>query len=428
MSGKTDKLFITDLVIGHHVCPVGIDCKSPGFGWKLFSYGNEPVQTGYQIQIYEEDRLLADTGKTDGSKSWEVTVEGWEAAPMTEYEAKISVWDDRGRQNSVKASFETGRLGTPFRRGWAEPVHKTAQYVRIPFKLEKEVKKGRVYISVNGGYHLEVNGKKADNREYIWQGLPCREIARYQTYDITSMLQSGGNVLGIILADHRGSGCETGKGCCQDNGRARYILECVIEYKDGTREVLSGDRGRSADAPFVFSDVDKGEVYNAVKDMPGWSRSGFDDRAWIPVEKAGGPCDNLVGQYSAPLQTLRCIRPQRAVFTREGDMILDMGRILQGQAAFSLEAEAGLSITMEYVKVPGDIGSSGVSGCSIKKQKDVYITKDGYQSYRPYFACHCFRYIRITGLPAGAAPDNFVIYELASEEQEDELPEASGYI
>lgn len=45
---------------------------------------------------------------------------------------------------------------------------------------------------------------------------------------------------------------------------------------------------------------------------------------------------------------------------------------------------------------------------------DVYITKEGYQTYRPHFTYHGFRYIRISNWPGEISINNFKVHVLSS--------------
>ena len=50
-----------------------------------------------------------------------------------------------------------------------------------------------------------------------------------------------------------------------------------------------------------------------------------------------------------------------------------------------------------------------------KEQTDIYITKDGFQTFRPHFTYHGFRYIRITNWPQTISLDDFKINVISSD-------------
>lgn len=162
-------LTVKKLTVEHMTNPIGLDVSEPRFGWKLESGKKNVHQTAYQIRLYKENELAADTGKLDRDTSIEVTAEGFQAEPKTVCQVEVTVWDNHGETASLEGCFETGRLGVPFVSGWAEPEQeptpdslagkemdcdsvsvnafadqerdfaefRPAQYVRIPFEVKK---------------------------------------------------------------------------------------------------------------------------------------------------------------------------------------------------------------------------------------------------------------------------------------------------
>ena len=80
-------LNITELTTEHLHQPIGIDCVSPRFGWKLKGNGKNVKQLAYQLRICaldgEKELLICDTGEKETDQSIEVQVDDFEAKPMT---------------------------------------------------------------------------------------------------------------------------------------------------------------------------------------------------------------------------------------------------------------------------------------------------------------------------------------------------------
>ena len=193
-----DRLFITEITVEHMIRPLGIDCASPRFGWKLASDAENVKQTMYQLVISSDKGIAADTGRVESDQSIEVTVKGLSTDPMTEYRVDLTVWDNKGHEACSCTGFETGRMGVPFAGGWIWPVQeptpssmegvregdtiaqdavprdaegnrtfeefRPAQFVRIPFETDRPVRRGRVYATAHGLYRLEVNDVCPDER------------------------------------------------------------------------------------------------------------------------------------------------------------------------------------------------------------------------------------------------------------------------
>lgn len=449
---KLNTLLLKDLVIEHQHSPVGIDVKHPRFGWKLESQEKNTVQASYQIRLYSDSKLIADTGIVETSQSIEVIIPSWETEPKTCYEVQVTVSDNWGRTALIESFFETGLLETSFQSSWVEPEQeptpssmtadretgeiiaadpyvdgkrdfhefRPAQYIRIPCILKKGIKKARIYATAHGLYRLEVNGLRSDDREFAPENTSYDKILQYQTYDVTSLLSEGTNVIGVVLADGWWVGrVGTTGDCCQYGNTVGLLLDAVIEYNDGTTQFVSGEQGVSSPGPIIFSDLFVGEKYDAAREMPGWSTASFHDETWTPVLKKEYGKENLTGQYAPPVRPIEVLQPLKIFTAPNGDVILDAGQVVAGQVEISLTAEAGHTITLEHSEVMGNDGNYFNNILNVnKEQTDIYITKDGFQTFRPAFSYHGFRYVRIQGWPGHMSLNHFKIYVFTSEMDE----------
>ncbi len=444
-----ETLVLKELVVEHQTTPIGIDCRMPRFGWKLISSSFEVFQIAYQIKIYAEEELIIDTGKISSEESIEIIINEFKALPMTRYQFTVTVWDNHKRCASAESFFETGRLGVPFVSSWIEPIQeptpptleerdmdvkavasnpyetterdfsefRPAQYIRIPFTVNKKVKQARVYATAHGIYQIEINGTRPDDREFAPEITSYHKILQYQTYDITSLLQEGENVIGIILADGWWSGrVGTTGDSCQYGDKVGLLLDSIINYHDGSQEVITGENGRSSTGAILYSDLFVGEKYDASKEMTGWNQPDFDDTHWHPVNKVAYSQENLVGQYAPPVRAIDYLKPEKIIQTPAGEMILDVGQVVAGNVEFQLSTSAGNTITLEHTEVLDENGNyyNNILGVN-KEQMDVYITKDGFQSYRPKFTYHGFRYVRVSGWPGRMSINDFRIAIFSSD-------------
>lgn len=439
---------LEDLQTEHLTNPLGIDCDSPRFAWKLVSEENHVLQTAYQVEIHTDGMEAANTGRVESAQSIEVTVPGWKPKPMTYYEVTVTVWDNKGNQAAIQGTLETGRMGVPFGGSWVEPVQeptpnswkgknrnltegdpalqieerreedlKPAQYIRIPFEVKKKVRKARIYATAHGLYRLEVNGKRPDDREFAPENTSYLKLLQYQTYDVTDLINHEKNCIGVILSDGWWIGRVGLSGdSCQYGDRLGLLLEADIEYEDGTTDVITGENGVSHTGPIVRSDIFIGEKYDARLEMPGWSSRDFDDSGWPAVRRAEYTKDNIVAQKDAPVRAVRILKPEKILTTPAGETVLDVGQVLAGLISFTIDAPEGITITLEHSEVLSQEGNyyNNIIGVN-KDQTDIYITRAGKQSYRPYFTYHGFRYVRITGWPGEISADAFTVYALTSE-------------
>lgn len=447
---KLNALYLYDFKTEHIKRPIGVETTSPRFSWKLGSIDKSILQQAYSIRIFEKDssKELFSTGRIESDQSIEVVAEGFCPQPMIEYRVAVTVWDNKDRRAEISDYFETGRMGVPFNSSWVEPVqeptpssmeterdgdHATsdayengerdfhefrpAQYIRIPFQVKKPVRKARVYASAHGLYKLSVNGYIADNREFAPENSAYEKILFYQTYDITPSLSSGENVLGIVLGDGWWVGrVGTTGDCCQYGDTIGLLLDAEVEYTDGSKEVFTGENGVSSVGPIQFSDLFVGEKYDAGKELSGWDKPGFDDSSWLPVIPKEYNKEVLTGQICEPVTPYKVFTPFEIITTPDGDIVLDVGQVLAGNLEITLTCDAGHTIRMEHSEVLDEKGNYYNNILNInKEQTDYYITKDGYQSYRPTFTYHGFRYVKITGWPGVPNINQFKVYVYATE-------------
>lgn len=445
-----DKLKLVNLFVEHQRNPIGIDCRCPRFSWELQSTEKNLYQEAYRIQIKKaEGDPAADTGWIQSAQSIEVTIDNLQTEPMTKYEVIVKVKDNLKRTAEKSCYFETGRLGIPWQARWLEPeqtptedssINKVmdrkslvgnpfkgierdfsefqpVQYIRIPFTAKEGVKRARLYVTAHGVYRLLINGILSDDRILAPEITAYEKILMYQTYDITGMLRSGENVIGVELADGWWSGRVGMTGdSCQYGDKKAILLEGRVFYEDGSENIITGDEGKSSTGPLIFSDIFVGEKYDAEKELPGWDRPGFDETGWKSMKAAEYPYGNIVGQYGEPIRPIKILDPERVFYSPAGELIIDVGQVLAGAAEFTLTAPKGQIIKLEHSEVLDEKGNfyNNILGVN-KEQLDIYITKEGKQTYRPHFTYHGFRYIKVTGWPGTPKKEDFKIYVYSSQ-------------
>ena len=445
------QLIVTELSIEHQHQPLGIDCASPRFGWKLKSDRQNVKQTAYRLVLSANGQMVADTGKVESDQSIEVTVGSLVVSPKTTYEVALTVWDNHDQIAHTQSTFESGRMGLPFQSSWVEPEQeptpstmesertgdtirkdaipvdaqgnrtyeefRPAQYIRIPFQTTKPVRRARIYATAHGLYRLEVNGIRPDDREFAPENTSYNKLLQYQTYDITHLLRRGENVIGVILADGWWVGrVGTTGDSCQYGNTVGLLLDAEIEYMDGSIACVTGEQGVSSTGPIIFSDLFVGEKYDARQEWENWSTPGYPADGWTPVEKKAYPKHNLIGQIAPPVKPVRVFRPAALFTAPSGDLILDVGQVLAGNMEISLVTHAGHTIKLEHFEVLDKDGNYFNSILNVNKdQTDIYITKEGAQTYRPAFTYHGFRYVRISSWPGEISVNHFMVYAFSSE-------------
>ena len=373
-------LTIQRITVEHMQNPIGLDVNNPRFCWILRNDTESNVlQEAYQLKLFSDAELIADTGKIVSEDSIEVQLSNLKLTPKTRYAIDLTVWDNKGNIATSESYFETGFMDTEFSSDWYEPKQlptekswdensfkgfdleiesednrdfsefRPCQYIRIPMILKKEIKTARVYISCHGVYRIYVNGKRVDDREFAPDITSYQGLLQYQTYDIADFLNTGENVIGIILADGWWVGRVGLTGdTCQFGQTLGLIIESDIVYIDGTKEKYSGADGRSSTGPLIFSDIFVGEKYDATKELKDWCNTCYDDSAWEPLIKVDYPKTNLVGQYGEAVRPIEIFKPAAILTSPLGETIIDAGQVLAGQIEFTIDTTAGHVIKLEH--------------------------------------------------------------------------------
>jgi alpha-L-rhamnosidase len=308
---------------------------------------------------------------------------------------------------------------------WYPGEGASAPMLRKAVKIEKPVKKARLYATARGIYEFSINGRKvgADYFNPGWTDYRYRFM--YNTYDVTSLLRQGDNGIGALLgtgwwSDH--SGFLTS---WQDQyGTQESLLALLqIEYADGTKESIVTDNTwkRYDDGPIVMNSLQNGEEYDARKEVAGWDAPGFDDAAWKPaVQFQPPPASVKIQSYvGSAVQNHIILTAQSVVEALPGVYVYDMGQNMTGVPRLTMKGKAGSEILIRFgeMNYPETIPADPVAPYTIEtyKQKKGQVYTDNYRSAlstdryimkgdplgetcEPRFTFHGYRYVEIHGL------------------------------
>ena len=320
--GVAAGLSASNLRCEYLVDPLVIDEAAPRLEWKLSSSEPDEVQSGFQIQVASDAKLLQanapdlwDTGKVDSKVSSQVVYLGKSLKSRQRCVWRVRVWDGGGKASgwSRPAFWRMGLLADGDWKGEyishrdSSPVHKDskklflppAQQYRKEFQAAKGVRSATIYSTALGILELHVNGKRVGDDMFAPGWTDYRQRAYYRAHDVTGLVRAGGNAMGAWVADgwysgYLGFGLLTGMGT-ERIGRYTYgktpafMAQLEIEYEDGRREVVATDASwkTSGEGPIREADFLMGEYYDARREAPGWTLPGFADAAWEAAIPAG---------------------------------------------------------------------------------------------------------------------------------------------
>ena len=444
------ELTVQQLTCDYRQNPLGIDTAKPRLGWILESRRRGEHQTAFQIvasssadQLARGEADLWDSGRVDSGESLNVPYGGQPSGSGKRVWWKTRVWGMDGKPTSYSdpAWFETGLLsGADWQAQWIQRENAGAEskldpfgdhpapLFRREFALDKKIARARAYISGLGYYEMRLNGSRVGDRvlDPGWTTYSRRVF--YSTYDITGQLKRGRNAVGIMLGNGWFNPLPLGMwghlkpGDVLTTGAPRVIAQIVVEFVDGTKQVIVTDpTWRTSDGPVLRNSVYLGEVYDARCEQAGWDQAGFDDSHWNQAVLAGLPeVGPLVAEAAPPIRITRTLKPVALTEPRPGVFIFDFGQNFAGWSRLTVEGPAGTRVRLrsgELLYPDGTLnGMTSVAG-QIKKggkdyhydgigkpatafQLDEYVLKGGgVEVFTPHFTFHGFRYVEVTGFP-----------------------------
>jgi len=417
--------------------PLGISNSKPRLSWDWTSNSANSFQRSYHIQVSERNDFSScvwDSGEVISDRQVAIAYAGEDLLIRTGYywRVKISTSNDEFSGWSSPAYFETGFFSiSDWDSCWFSYLgprrDSSVNHLRKEFEIpdNKAITRARAYVGATCGMHYEdtfrmnlytvrLNGLKISKDLYNpGQLSPAKQRALYRTYDITDMLQSGCNAIGVIYAAYRIS------------------MQVMIEFEDGTQMfVNTGEMGWKWQdrGPFVnlwyrneksYAYGGRGEIYDANMEFTGWDLPGYDDGAWtsygepLPEEEKkrhyqGPTCITAAPAIlKAQMQSVEIsevLEAQTISTDINSKIVIDFGQVFNGHQRIVLRGKKGDRIVMRFGECLFEDGT--VNFCTTwgsakedSTHEDIYVKKsDEPELYSPTFANHCFRYIEISGI------------------------------
>ncbi len=287
--------------------------------------------------------------------------------------------------------------------GFSEERWLPARTLRKEFDASKPIRRATAHMSGLGLSELYVNGVKAGT-DVLSPGLTeYGKRSLYVTYDVTTMLRSGRNALGVLLGNGRYFAPRLIIPIASKTyGYPKLLLQLEIEYADGTRaRVVSDETWRvSTDGPVRGNNEYDGEDYDARREMPGWSTAGYKDATWSPAVVVAAPGGALSAQMAEPIAVTQTIKPSRVTRLRQNVYIFDMGQNMVGWCRLRVAGSRGNVVRLRHAETLAADGSLYLANLRSARAEDNYTLKGGVvEIWEPRFTYHGFRYIEVTGYP-----------------------------
>ena len=383
-----------------------------------------------------------DTGRVESATTVNVEYAGSSLSSGERCYWKVRAWDNKGNHGdwTQPSTFEMGLLSENDWRGkWiVAPPEESAPLFRKEFGVDAPVNRARLYICGIGWHEAHINGEKVGDHEFdpapTWYdntlSFPIGSRVLYVTHDITHMIHTGENAIGVMLGNGWYSS-DTGEppGRLPLAERPILLAQIDITLENGERvRIATGTDWLTHSGPITANDIVSGESYDARLEQPGWTEPGLADRAlpgplsvWASADEADPPSGRLMSQAVEPERITRRFEAKRKLQSGEDSWIFDFGQFMSGWVELVMSGAAGTRVSMRfsgrvnYETTALDSRNSDYSGARHNDiplsgvQEDSYICKDGGKEvWRPRFTVHGFRYVEVTGYPGEPGLDAVV--------------------
>ncbi|MFR2190122.1 MAG: alpha-L-rhamnosidase N-terminal domain-containing protein, partial [Blautia sp.] len=196
-------------------------------------------------------------------------------------EKETSIFEELPKEDGCFAV--SGRQITKDPSRGAIPMLRTS----IPVRKDTALRSARLYMTARGVYDVHVDGARITDNLLAPGLTQYDKQMNYQTYDLTKILKSGNNGIGVAL----GSGwwCDAQTFVVKNynyfGDKEALLAKVVLEFADGDREVYTTNPETwkyFGDGPYRYSGFFLGEQYDARKKAvyDTFSMADFDDSDW----------------------------------------------------------------------------------------------------------------------------------------------------
>ena len=280
-----------------------------------------------------------------------------------------------------------------------------ARYFRRLFSCGSPVQRATLHITALGLYECSINGKRIGDHEFAPGWTEYRKRVYFQSYDVTSAVRAGENVIGVILGDGWYSGHIAEKDRQFYGERPQFLAQLEITGQDGAvARIDTGSEWKATVGPILENDLIMGEAYDARRDLGDWSSPGYDASAWLSAVCAPDPAIAIERSPGPPVRRHETLAPLSE--TRQGPhwiedkvRIFDLGQNITGRVRLRVKAARGTHLIIRHAEVLNSDGTLYTENLRSARATDFYTCSGiGEEQWEPRFTFHGFRYVEIKGL------------------------------
>lgn len=273
----------------------------------------------------------------------------------------------------------------------------------------KAVAYARLYISGLGLYEAYINGQRVGDHQMAPGWTSYHHRVQYQTYDASSLLKPGKNVIAVEVAEGWYAGRLTWEAGLRNlyGDKPAFIAQLEIQHvESSTTQVISDDSWACHPSPRLSASIYDGEAYDARELIAGLDEADFVlTSAWKKTRILDFDFNKvkLVSTDAPPVRITQTIKPVKVFTSPSGKTLVDFGQNLVGRVKIrGLKRQSGDSLKIRHAEVLDD-GELGTRPLRDAKATDEYIfsgKETADTEWTPHFTFHGFRYIELNGWTA----------------------------
>ena len=277
--------------------------------------------------------------------------------------------------------------------------------LRHGFVVKPRLARALTFVCGLGQYEMTVNGAKVGDDLLTPGWTKYDKTCLYDTYDVTALLHSGENAIGLFLGNGMYN-VQPGRYAkfTGSFGPQRAIALVRLEYADGTTESVVTDQHWKAGAgPLTFSSIYGGEDYDGRLVQAGWDSPGFDDSGWDEPVITPGPGGVLKGLSAAgpPIRAFDALTPVSHKSLSPAATVYDLGQNASLMLRLTVKGPAGSSVRITPSELVHDDGDIDDTMCNGNSYWSYTLSGRGDETFVSRFYYRGGRYLKVE---AKAAP------------------------
>ncbi|WP_195470029.1 family 78 glycoside hydrolase catalytic domain [Bacteroides xylanisolvens] len=422
---NSNNIDIENMRCEYQAAPMGIDSPAPRFTWNYTTSNEDETefsQNSYQLCIATREQDLGNSSENSWQSDtiysgipYAIYQGAKKLKPRTRYYWQVTAWDKTGNHKitSPISSFETAQINQSDWTGvWITDNHDkdypSAPMLRKSFTTQEKIQQARLYVSAAAYYKMTLNGQPVTS-SHLNPGFTHYDKRNlYNTYDVTSLLHTGENVLSAVLGNgfyNEAAPVATWSyEQARWRNRPRMICEMHISYTNGEEQIITSDSSwKTATGPYAQNNIYSGDTYDARLAIAGWNKPGFDDSKWTNAIQVDAPSPLLISQNMPAIATEQFISPVNMRSFGDTAYVYDFGVNMSGVCTLSINGEKGTKVDLQHGELLKDNGRLEMRNLDIYYkplpglafQTDTYILDGEQGTFTPDFTYHGFQYVEV---------------------------------